>query len=292
MLRCVTCYFNVNNSDRVKNHFIEFRNNFNAPLTVVELAFDDQPFWIDDSIQIRGDSSHLMWQKERLLNIGIQSLPPNVDKVAWVDADIIFEDLGWFKKLEERLDYVPVCQVFNKVYENNSNNDPVNNDLGYAYKKTAKDYTCLTEEYHCDNIGKTGLAWAARRDMIPEGINDFCIVGNADIYQLLAWEGAWQSHYYDILPPTYRMELLKSSFHEFLRIKGKIGCVMGTIRHLEHGTLSNRRYIEKQQILNDHNFSVEEDIAIDENGLWKWNSDKPDLHAAVKDIFYTRHEDE
>jgi len=115
MLRCVTCYFNVNNSDRVKNNFIEFRNNFNAPLTVVELAFDDQPFWIDDSIQIRGDSSHLMWQKERLLNIGIQSLPPNVDKVAWVDADIIFEDLGWFKKLEERLDYVPFCQVFKKV---------------------------------------------------------------------------------------------------------------------------------------------------------------------------------
>lgn len=292
MLRCVTCYFNVNNSEKVRNNFIEFRKHFNAPLTVVELAFNDQPFWIEDAIQIRGDDSNMMWQKERLINIGIESLPSNVDKVAWIDADIIFEDLSWFKKTEERLDHVPVCQLFSKVYEENSNNDPVNNDFGYVFKKVKQGNNSLVEDYEPKDIGKTGLAWAANRSEIPDGINDFGIVGNSDIYQLLAWEGAWQSQYYDLLHPTHRKEVLDTSFFEFLRIKSKLGCVLGTIKHLEHGTMTNRRYLEKQQILYDHEFNLENDIAIGENGLWQWTSDKPQLHDDVKQIFYSRNEDQ
>ena len=32
-----------------------------------------------------------MWIKENLLNLGIKSLPPTAQFIAWLDADIFFE---------------------------------------------------------------------------------------------------------------------------------------------------------------------------------------------------------
>lgn len=294
MLRCITSYFNVNNSQRVKDNFIKFRQNFNAPLTVVELAFDDQPFWIDDAIQVRGNSSNLMWQKERLINIGIGSMPSKVDKVAWVDADIIFQDNTWFKQAEFLLDYKPVIQLFENVYEQNDHNDPVNTGESYAYKcKKNSEYKLSNIPANTKkDIGKYGLAWAANLSAIPNGINDFAITGYSDLLQILIWEGAWNSYYFYNMSKKYRDEITEKCFGDFLPVKNDIGCIKGDIEHLQHGTLSNRNYEGNQQILKEYEFSIEEDIHIDENGLWQWKSDKPDLQKAVADIFYTRHEDQ
>lgn len=282
MLRCITCYFNINNSIKVKENFIEFRKKFNAPLSVVELAFDDQPFWIDDSIKIRGNKSNLMWQKERLINIGIESLPSKVDKVAWIDSDIIFEDLNWFKKTENALDNVPVAQLFSSVYEENASGDPVNNGTGYAYQK---------KQQYFDNP-KYGLAWAANRSVIPNGINDFSIVGLSDIYQVLEWSGEWDSYYYRLMTNKHRKELFEKGFSNFILVKDEIGFIPGRIKHLPHGSLKNRNYTNNQTILQTYDFSIEEDIHLDENNLWQWKSNKIELQSSVANIFYTRGEDE
>lgn len=294
MLRCITSYFNVNNSQRVKDNFIKFRQNFNAPLTVVELAFDDQPFWIDDAIQIRGNSSNLMWQKERLLNIALASLPPKVDQVAWIDADVIFQNKNWFKLAQDKLDRFPIIQLFSNVYETNTNNDPVNTGEGYVYKKYKNKQYDLSEIPYNKKIdcGKFGLAWAANLSEIPEGLHDFSIVGASDIHQVIAWEGAWDNYHINLMPDKYRKEIISQSMSMFLRIKGNLSFIPGHIEHLQHGTLSNRNYEGNQVILRDYDFSIEEDIHIDINNLWQWKSDKPDLQKAVADIFYTRHEDQ
>lgn len=283
MLRCVTCYFNINNSTKVKENFIEFRKKFNAPLTIVELQFNDQPFWIEDAIQVRGDQSNLMWQKERLINIGIESLPSKVDKVAWIDGDIIFEDLNWFKNTENLLDKVPVTQLFQSVYELNTTNDPVNNGFGYAYQKITMPSV---------QNAKYGLAWAANRSIIPNGINDFSIAGASDVYQALAWTGEWENEYYGLIGDKHRKELYEKGFGNFISTQGNIGYVKGNIQHLSHGSLKNRKYKHNQLILKNYDFSIEEDIHLDHNLLWQWRSDKPLLKEAIADIFYNRNEDE
>jgi hypothetical protein len=33
----------------------------------------------------------VMWMKENLINIAVQRLPPHIDRIAWVDADVEFE---------------------------------------------------------------------------------------------------------------------------------------------------------------------------------------------------------
>ena len=101
MLGLITCVFNPTSSSRINQNYIQFRRKLNHPVTTVELSFNDQPFFIEDAIQIRGSSHNIMWQKERLLNIALESLPNQVDKVAWLDADIIFENENWFQETEK-----------------------------------------------------------------------------------------------------------------------------------------------------------------------------------------------
>jgi hypothetical protein len=294
MLKCITCYFNINNSVKVKENYIKFRQNFNAPLITVELAFDNQEFFIEDSIKIRGNSSHLMWQKERLLNIAIESLPDKVDKIAWVDADIIFDDPKWFKKTEEKLESFKAVQLFQEVYELNSYNDPVNNGYGYVYNKRLNPEQSLDklDTKITDNFGKVGLGWAMQRSSIPFGINDYSINGTSDLYQILSWEGAWDNYYYQLLPPKYRLEMLTRGFQDFVNIRKNISYIDVKIQHLEHGTRSNRNYFQHQKALYDNDFNIAEDLEIDPiNKLWKWKRDNHKLHQDIANIFYTRYED-
>ena len=71
----------------------------NVILYVVELAYGKQRFLITDKknkrhLQIRCDVP--LWHKENMVNLGIRKLlPTNWKAVAWIDADIEFENPTW-----------------------------------------------------------------------------------------------------------------------------------------------------------------------------------------------------
>ena len=50
-------------------------------------------------------------------------------------------------------------------------------------------------------------------------------------------------------------------------------------------------YGERGRLLQKFHFDPHTDIAIDSNGAWRWNSDKPALHEAVRRYFEQRKED-
>jgi hypothetical protein len=269
MLRCITYYFNPNNSEKIRQDFQEFKNNFNAPLTVVEVAFQDQTFWIDDSIRIAANDSNRMWQGHRLINIGLQLLPNSVDKVAWVSPNIILENLKWSRDASEALDFFPVTQLFATVDTDN---------LGYVIKsKQHSDYDLKTNN-KAVRIGRYDLGWAARRDVLPNGIFDFAIDGSCDIYQLLSWQGTWDNEYFMRLDPEVRMDIMQKTMEDFIVVKNNIGFIDGNINTLSAASIDNYK------ILNKHKFNIEQDIQLDENSLWQWTSDKTDLHKDIADI--------
>ena len=78
-------------------------------------------------------------------------------------------------------------------------------------------------------------------------------------------------------------------FHRI--VQGRIGMVPGDIYHLWHGELLDRQYLPRHAILTQHDFNPYQDIAIDEHGCWRWNSNKPELHQAVRAYFQGRQED-
>ncbi len=123
MLAAVTCFFNPAGYQRIQDNYILFRENLSGvDLFTIELSFNGE-FIIPDAVQIHGTDKNVMWQKERLLNILIEQLPEKYDKVAWLDADLLFENENWAEQADKLLDTVPIVQLFDKVYDTTPQDD-------------------------------------------------------------------------------------------------------------------------------------------------------------------------
>jgi hypothetical protein len=85
-LWAITCYFNPCGYRRRAINYRTFWRHLQIPLLTVELSFDGrfelQEHDADRLIQLR--AADVMWQKERLLNVGIRALPAECDRVAWI----------------------------------------------------------------------------------------------------------------------------------------------------------------------------------------------------------------
>ena len=279
----VSCHFNPCGYSAPVENCKRFLGEIGHPVTLVELSFNGS-FEFENSIKICGDiTKNNMWQKERMLNIGIESLPPDVDAVAWLDADIVFTNPNWYEDTLKLLRTCPVVQLFQRVDYLGNNGDVIRRCNSWA-----NNYTCGNQ---AKSHGQPGFAWAARRDAIPDGIYDKDIIGGGDCHLIASWleETKWVERQYTSLKrPALDFANWKSK--QLPRVQGRIGCVNGAAFHLYHGSRENRQYVDRLQILRNNNFDID-DIRIGDNGLWEWSSDKPGLHADVADYFHARKED-
>ena len=117
-LWAITSYFNPCGYRSRYVNYQTFRQNLNVPLLTVELAYGDTcELNAGDAtklIQLRSDQ--VMWQKERLLNLALEALPPECQKVAWLDCDILFERNDWADLTARTLDDFALVQPFRKVH--------------------------------------------------------------------------------------------------------------------------------------------------------------------------------
>ena len=79
------------------------------------------------------------------------------------------------------------------------------------------------------------------------------------------------------------------AFHR--EVRGSVTCLEGDLFHLWHGTIADRRTRQRHQGLGVFAFDPGRDLALAESGCWQWASDKPELHAYVRDYFFSRKED-
>src|SRR5688572_16303245 len=103
-LWAITTYFNPTGSRRRLANYRAFRASLAAPLLTVEWAPDGR-FELADGdadmlVQLNGGNT--MWQKERLLNVGIARLPASCHYVAWLDCDIVFDSDAWASEAPRR----------------------------------------------------------------------------------------------------------------------------------------------------------------------------------------------
>ena len=62
--------------------------------------------------------------------------------------------------------------------------------------------------------------------------------------------------------------------------------------HLWHGDPVNRQYVARTAMLTGQHFDPMLDLRVNTQGVWEWNSDKPQLHEAVAGYFRSRREDD
>lgn len=311
MLHCITSYFNPSGYKKLKENYINFRRKFSASITTVEVSFDGS-FFIDDSIKIRANSKNILWQKERCLNIAIESLPENAEAIAWVDADLYFTNPFWEKDLLKTLENHPVAQPFDYITETNrpanfmnkgfSNRFTPHDLLGISYAKlhNTSDYYGYSV-FRPDTFGvkkmpfgtHVGRSWAARGEIWKKygGIWDKSVSSKGDILQLCGFAGAWDAYAVNLLRPSEKKDYLQHARKQYDIVNNNIGCIKNTAIHLFHGRVADRQYNDLAKNLYKNDFSFDTDIHLDSNGLYAWNDPESSSAKILRDYFVKRQDD-
>jgi hypothetical protein len=117
-LWAITAYFNPARYQNRRKNYRLFHQRLAVPLAAVELSFDGQ-FELDPDdaeLLIQIDGGDVMWQKERLLNIALESLPRECEFVVWLDCDIVFQRQDWPEQVCRQLERVPLLQPYSLVH--------------------------------------------------------------------------------------------------------------------------------------------------------------------------------
>jgi hypothetical protein len=293
---CVNAFFNpAGYRSRLENHqrFAERMARQGVNLLTIELAFDGQEHQVPGSLRLCGHS--VLWQKERLLNHAIASLPATCDRVAWLDGDLLLPD-GWDALVLERLERCAFVQVYQEVAHLKPGQTRCDGDADSVREGIARQKRRAGPGWLSARLAGTllhaepGFGWAARRAALAGGLYDRFVLGGGDSWLadcLLGCESVHQDLYQRNLTPAMRADMAawKAAFPG-----GDVEYAPIRVAHLWHGAVTNRQYLTRDQILRRHRFDPRTDIRL-ERDVWEWASDKPGLHRDVLQYFRSRLED-
>src|ERR1700675_3627404 len=117
----MTSYYHPARLERRLANYKIFRANLGVPLVTVELSFGGH-FELTENdadilIQISGGA--VLWQKERLLNIALKSVPSSVIIIVWLDCDFVFDCLDWVAQAKAQLHTNELVQLYSDVVDLN-----------------------------------------------------------------------------------------------------------------------------------------------------------------------------
>jgi hypothetical protein len=300
----ITSYFNPEGFGRRRANYREFRTGLEVPLLVVEWSADGR-FELRESdadILVQLSSPDLMWQKERLLDIALRALPDHVDRVAWLDCDVVFRTPGWSTAAARELETHEVAQLFGRCFYlgPDSTEEEAVPSIVHLDRQLTNDDDRFRRLWGKPAPGArrrdrlAGLAWAGRRELLERhGFYDACVFGAGDralacaaFGQHRVAEQAW------LRTPQQRRHYHAWADRFASDVALRVGLVGGDLLHLWHGTLESRQHGVRHQAAEAHEFDPEKDIAVDpRTGLWRWATPKPALHRAVAEFFRQRQED-
>jgi hypothetical protein len=294
-LYVVTCIFNPESYKsryNLYNNFANYISNFsNAELWTVELTFEGQDFVVTQSdcpqhIQLK--TNEILWYKENLLNMGISKLPEDAKYIAWIDADIEFENQEWVDDTITALNQYDFVQMFERANDLGPDGEIIASENSFINRWVNRTYTEKRR-------GRSGLAWAATKEALNkvDMLIDWGIVGSADWFMAFALTNQSQENNLHTKSGGHSTESLqKWSDKCALHIKENVGYVKGVINHFWHGKKSNRGYNWRWKILSDNEFNPINDLDYHPNGLIRLKTNKPKLLEDIKYYFRSREEDD
>jgi len=298
----ITSYFNPIGYRRRSLNYRVFRRNLDLPLVTVELGFDGKYELTDDDadVLIQIDGKAVLWQKERLLNLALKAVPADVENIAWLDCDVVFQRPDWIEEAEQRLTSLNVIQLYSESAEFKAEllHSAVNTEADFAPATMAlfADSNLPTKE-RWQSVEKIrpkrpGYAWAGKRALLQDhGFYDAAILGGADMLMFLAMWGLFEE-------AIDKIELNKACENHYLRwaesfhraVGQRVGYMPGKIYHLWHGDRKNRKYQDRYRFL--RSFDPCSDIIPASNGAWQWKDPRSELAQSAKNYFLERLEDD
>jgi len=239
---------------------IESRHAKYVELYVVELVYGDQKFMVTNSdnphhLQLR--TSVPMWHKENLINLGVKKLlPPDWKAMAWVDAEVEFESPTWAVDALKLLtgnecggSYKDVVQLFSHAVNTGADGlstaEEVATGFGYNYQRG------LPYKGYGKGFWHPGFGWAMNRKAYDQvgGLFEHNILGAGDTVFARSMLGM-----FDATVPATNYWGSEGHFRAVLEWQSKtkslrMGYVPGIVRHHFHGSMKDRKYMNRLKIL-------------------------------------------
>ena len=288
----VTAFFAPPEQKIRKKNFDIFRANLGIPLIALEWSpsghFHIRGNECDHLIQL--ESGDNLWQKEALLNIGIRKAQElGYDKVALLDADIVFLDPEWYEKVSEALNKHDVVQCFREVrylsqregIEFSPRQEIAREPVQLIAPSLASIYNSGQEKMFATStsekqplsslgtnmLGNPGLATAFNLRNSSLKLYDANIVGAGDLVVFAAATGQLSElfrarsfsdgHIEDILAWAQNNHLCNNG----------IGHCDLPVVHLWHGDAKSRGYLKRHEVLSSNNYRPSVDITHNISGL-------------------------
>jgi hypothetical protein len=283
-------YFNFCGFKRREKLFLEFVERIiKYPVRIVIVSAGGLPHCLPVFKHIEVGYRDQMWVKENLINIAIRRLPKNWKYVAWIDADITFLNEKWVQDTIDELETFDIVQLFHTAAHLGSTQEitKVDKSFGYMHTKSGQEYS-KTDKY---GFWHPGFAWACTKKAYQKmgGLLDWAILGSGDRHLALALIGKVEWSAPGNISDTY-LQLLRN-FQK--ACKGlTLSYIPGTILHHWHGSLENRKYRERWDILTSNKFDPVMDLDYTSQGLIHFTDNGRRLIYDVSKYFMDRREDD
>jgi hypothetical protein len=297
----ITSYFNPVGYRRRSFNYHVFRKNLDLPLVTVELGFDGKYELTnkDADVLIQIDGGAVLWQKERLLNLALKAVPADVENIAWLDCDVVFQRSDWTEEAEQRLTSLNVIQLFSestefkaeRLHPAASTEAQYTPAIGALFAHSNLPTRERWQSVETIRPKQLGFAWAGKRALLQDQtFYDAAILGGADALMFLAMYGLFEQ-------AINRSSLNVVSGNHYLRwaesfhkaVGQRVGYIPGKIYHLWHGDRENRKYRDRYHLL--RNFDPYSDIILASSGAWQWKDPQSELAQSANKYFLERSED-
>lgn len=290
-LAVLCCFFNPCGYRTPVKNLRTFRESLarqGVPLYLLELAIGDQPFALEPSegvVQLR--SPTILFHKERLLNALLERVPRSFDLLAWVDGDLIFEQDGWVRATQERLEHFPIVQLFDRAKYLDKAGHTIETRVGMAAAVDSR-----LPDFRKFAVYHPGFAWAARREWWERHkLFDLNVLGSGDSDMACGFYGWWEHPHLTGYHPAMRQAVLAWGQQVWHDVRGRVGYVPGVVRHLWHGSLVDRQYVWRWRAFSRFQYQPARDLRAGAHGLWEWTGANPIFEQGVREYFLARRED-
>lgn len=267
-------------------------------LTTVECAYGEREWQLPRNhrvnyVNVRASGRNLAWNKESLLNLGLQRVP-QANYVGFFDADIRFRDPNWAQGTLDALQHHHVVQPWTACYDLGPNDEHL-----AAHKSFAALFSQGKPIFQGPNasgpyeFGHPGYAWAWTRQALEwtGGLIETAALGAGDHHMALGLLGRIQDSIHGAMTQGYKDALYVWQSRAVSHIKNSLGALAGTIEHGWHGNKGKRAYVSRWDILAKHAFDPLTDLKRNSWGVLELSGSKPELSRDILKYFASRDED-
>lgn len=282
-LVAITAYFNPQHSSRRRDNWYRFAEGLADKginlLTVEGIRDGDLPDLPAVHSVRQVAFRDVLWQKERLLNLLIESLSADVDAVSWIDADLLFELDEPRQKVLDALTRWPIIQPWSTTWMQNADGEIQYWGDRRTIVSLASTNRGQPGKAHPDKR-HPGFAWAARRETLTAmgGFYDRHVTGGGDTAMAFGFYGDFDSSYLtneDRMNAEMRAHWLEWAKRAYAAIGGRVGFIEGKLHHLYHGEIKDRGYKYRWTKLASHGYDPERHVRISESGALEWTEEAP-----------------